>query len=458
MVHAVSYGMYLAVGLLATLVWSWRLNRLGRLLRLLPVPVMLAGLYFSYTRSVWMGTGLGLLVVLGLMLRGIWRPLVLGGMVCAGLLVAATRMESLVSFERELPASYTGKSVELRGEIAYISWKMFLDHPLLGCGFDQYPKAKLPYLADRSTSLNLEATRTYVHHNTFLSLLTETGLVGLGLFLAVLALWGRNAWQLARNARLPDWVRAQGRYVAALGVYACEALFHEISYLSLDHALIFFLAGITTALYSQFVARQSRRRRAIFSPRTATLNPRLTTGAVIPCGQDRQVSRPWVAPIACLSPTAKPQEAFFSARCPSCACGTPIDELSGPPTSANNPLLRPPTTLLLHDFEKSLQLGGALATARRRLASNPRGANGPPGRKRLTKACSSGQLVIVKSCRTGLRMNPYGWRNSRGQEGNNEEGGQEGNPQGSSEGRQDRRKEGPQGRRQEDGQEAHELR
>ncbi len=131
-------------------------------------------------------------------------------MIAAALLLAVTKMDSLVNFDRELPAAYAGKSVELRGEMAYVSWKMFLDHPLLGVGFDQFFKAKLPYLADRSTSLHLEATRDQVHHNTFLSLLTESGLVGLGLMLAVLALWGRTAWRLARDQGLPDWARAQG--------------------------------------------------------------------------------------------------------------------------------------------------------------------------------------------------------------------------------------------------------
>jgi O-antigen ligase len=252
MVHAVSFGLYLGVGLLAAWIWQWRFGRLGRLLLLLPAPLMLAGLYGSYTRSVWLGAALGLMLVLGLSLRGMWRPLVLGGMVSAALLLAITKLDSVVSLQRELPASYAGKSVELRGEMAYISAKMFLDHPLLGVGFDQFFKGKLPYLADRSTSLVLEATRDQVHHNTFLSLLTETGLVGLGLVLAILILWGRAAWRLARDADLPDWARAQGVLtVGALGVYVCQALFHELSYLPMDNTLMFFLAGITMGLQSQ---------------------------------------------------------------------------------------------------------------------------------------------------------------------------------------------------------------
>ncbi len=88
-------------------------------------------------------------------------------------------------------------------------------------------------------------------------MLTETGLVGLGLFLAILALWGRTAWRLASDRGLPDWVRAQGALtVGALGLYVCQALFHELSYLSMDNALLFFLAGITTGSMNKGVGRK----------------------------------------------------------------------------------------------------------------------------------------------------------------------------------------------------------
>ena len=88
MVHAVSYGLYLGVGLLAAWIWQWRFHRLGRLALLLPAPVMLAGVYGSYTRSVWMGVGLGLLLVLALTLHGAWRWLVVGGTISAAMLLA----------------------------------------------------------------------------------------------------------------------------------------------------------------------------------------------------------------------------------------------------------------------------------------------------------------------------------------------------------------------------------
>ncbi len=66
---------------------------------------------------------------------------------------------------------------------------MFLDSPILGFGFGQFPEAKWPYIDDRSTDLNLEIIRPLSHHNTYLSLLVELGLVGLTLYMLLLASW-----------------------------------------------------------------------------------------------------------------------------------------------------------------------------------------------------------------------------------------------------------------------------
>jgi len=249
MVHSVHFGMCLSVCLLAAWTWRRQLGRVGQLAIIALVPLMLAAIYFSYTRSVWMGAGLAVMVVLGLTLRGVWRPLVLGSMVSAAVLLAATRMDELKSFQREYSAAETGSSVDLRSSFAYISWKMFLDRPLCGVGFGQFPQAKLPYLSDRSTSLRLEETRRFVHHNGFLSVLTETGLIGMTLYLAVLIAWGRSAWQLLRDTDLPDWMRSQGiLMLAVLATYICQAAFHELSYSSIENGLLFFMAGITTGL------------------------------------------------------------------------------------------------------------------------------------------------------------------------------------------------------------------
>jgi len=254
MVHGVSYGHYVAVCLLAAWMCMLWVSRPWKLLIAAVTPLLLAGVFFSYTRSVWMGAALGLAGVLYVTLDGRTRRVVLGAAAMACLLVGLTQMDKIVGFQREQSAADTRESADMRVSFAYVSWQMFLDHPVFGFGFGRFPVAKLPYLSDRSTSLHLEALRPYVHHNTYLSLLTDTGLVGLGLFLAMLALWCREAWRTCRSDA-PPWAKHQAALLlGAVGVYVCQLMFHELSYTPIDNSLVFFLAGCSGAVAAGRVA------------------------------------------------------------------------------------------------------------------------------------------------------------------------------------------------------------
>jgi O-antigen ligase len=248
MVQSVTYGHYVAVCLLAAVVGALSAPRGVKLLIGLLVPVFAAAIYASYTRSVWIGTALALALALGVMLDRRFRPVVLGVIAAAGLVAAIANFDSLLGFRREGSAADTRSSADVRAAFAYVSWQMFLDRPLVGCGFGQFPQAKLPYLADRSTALNLEAMRGLVHHNTFLSVLTETGLVGLALYVAWMAAMAKTAWRLSRRRDRPH-ARCHGIFtLAALVVYLVQAVFHELSYTPLDTALLCLLTGAATGL------------------------------------------------------------------------------------------------------------------------------------------------------------------------------------------------------------------
>lgn len=251
MVHGVSFGDWQGVCLLAAWVCLLWTKPAWKIPLLLTWPLFFAGVFFSYTRSVWMGTGLGLMIVLFLTLRGRTRNIVLGGLALSAILVGLTQMDKIVGFQREQSAADTRESADLRVSFAYVSWQMFLDRPIFGFGFGRFPLDKLPYLSDRSTNLRLEAIRPYVHHNTYLSLLTDTGIVGLGLFLTMFFLMGREAWRTYRSD-LPDWRKRQAAlFLGAVGVYAMQLLFHELSYTPIDNSLIFFLAGCAGAVAPQ---------------------------------------------------------------------------------------------------------------------------------------------------------------------------------------------------------------
>jgi N-acetylglucosaminyldiphosphoundecaprenol N-acetyl-beta-D-mannosaminyltransferase len=169
-------------------------------------------------------------------------------------------------------------SVYQRASFVYVSMRMFRDAPIFGCGFGRFYDLKLPYLADRSQPFELESLRTLDHHNTFLSILTETGLIGLALFVGLLIAWARAAWQLYCRAPEP-WQRAQGLFaLAAIIVYIASALFHDLTLTTHEHWLLFFSAGVSVALIARSrvaapEARVASIERAAPPATTTTLRP-----------------------------------------------------------------------------------------------------------------------------------------------------------------------------------------
>lgn len=251
MLNPAGLGIYLGIGLCAVLMAWPRCRRFGRLGLLAAAALVCAGIYSTYTRSCWMGAAAAWAVVAGLALPRTWRAALLAGGLLVGSAVAVTQWENLLAFKRdkELSAQETADSAALRPILATVAWHMFLDRPLLGCGFAHYVEEKNAYLADRSTDLPLEKARAYIQHNVWLALLTETGLVGMALFTAVVVAWAGAAWRLWRAEEAPLWARQQGlMFLGALAVYLPNAMFHDVSLIPTVHMLLFFVAGATVGI------------------------------------------------------------------------------------------------------------------------------------------------------------------------------------------------------------------
>jgi len=251
LLNPIGNGLLLSVCLGAALIWWPRLGRRGRGLLAVGILVLLGGIYCTLTRSVWMGALLSVAIVMGLSMPRHWRLPVLGGGLLAATMVTLASWESLVSFKRDrnLTAQETANSVHVRPILATIAWQMFLDRPLFGCGYSQYKTEHLDYTSDRSGDLPLEKGRGFIPHNVVFSLLTETGLLGLGMFLALAALWGRDAWRLWSQRSAPFWARQQGLlFLTLLGAYFVNGMFHDISVVPMANMTFFFLAGVTAGL------------------------------------------------------------------------------------------------------------------------------------------------------------------------------------------------------------------
>ena len=272
-----SLGVFLTVcGWAAWMLWP-RVGKSSRVLLGFSMALMAAGVFFTYTRSTWMGLAAGAAVVPMLQLPRPWRRIAATALVAAGLLAALTVGGRVVDLGRQDADGSAEHSVYQRASFVYVSLRMFGDAPLFGCGFSRFYDRKLPYLADRSQQLELESLRYLDHHNTFLSLLTETGLLGLSLFVSLLVAWGRRSWGMWRNATHPSWVRAQGALsLGALIAYVATAAFHDLSLSPTEHWLLLLITGVSSGVAAQSgvaaaadVATKSSFRWALRSPQPA---------------------------------------------------------------------------------------------------------------------------------------------------------------------------------------------
>jgi len=251
-----SLGVFLSICFWsAWFLWS-HVGRAGRLALLASMALMCVGLYFTYTRSAWLGLAAGLAVIPLLQFPRSWRPVLIVGMLFVGVIGAATVGNKIIHLNRHDTNGAADHSVYQRASFFYVSMKMVRDAPLVGCGFGRFYDRKLPYLADRSQQIELESIRDLDHHNTFLSLLTETGLIGFSLFLAVLIAWARASWQLAVDATRENWVRAHGLLaIAALIVYTVNGMFHDLTLSSSEQWLLSLMAGVSVGLQSTAISR-----------------------------------------------------------------------------------------------------------------------------------------------------------------------------------------------------------
>ncbi len=248
--NSVSLGLYLtACGLCAWMLLPEARRRWQQLTLIVVIPLIGFSILLTYTRSTWIGLIASALVVAAFQISRRWRYPAFGAGAFIALLLVAFSWSNLLDIKREGSTGDSEHSVDQRESFAYVSWQMFCDHPILGVGFGRFFDQKLPYLSDRRQVVELESIRNLHHHNTLLSVLVETGLVGLAAFLAVLVAWGRTAWSLATTVELPGWIRAQGVLtLALLANYLSSAVFHDLTLLPSQELLLFVFVAVTVNL------------------------------------------------------------------------------------------------------------------------------------------------------------------------------------------------------------------
>ena len=245
--NPVSNGVFQISGLCCIWFWWPKSSVRVRFLIAIATLIIVAGIYATLTRSVW----LSLIVVGGIV---IWMPakqhekgMMFVAATLAMIMAFPVIGDKLTSFKRdkEVTESQMSESAQLRPLFLTVAMRMFQDRPIFGCGFGQYAREKYPYLQDPYTGKQLSKTKTYMQHNVFLAYLTESGLVGLSFLLVMLAMMTRLAYQLWSDLRKPLYLRQFGLLLASLlACYCVNGMFHDTSIMPMFNMLLFFAAGV----------------------------------------------------------------------------------------------------------------------------------------------------------------------------------------------------------------------
>ncbi|MEM9589617.1 MAG: O-antigen ligase family protein, partial [Planctomycetota bacterium] len=253
-------GMLITLGLTISSVRWFVSGRQGKVIHAILVALMMAGIYATLTRSAWLGAAaaLGLVALVytprWLRVLGLAFAILLAGGMVLGI------KDQLLSMKRDknLSASEAAKSVELRPLLAIVAWEMFKDQPLTGHGYGHYFEHSPPYHAIREYGLPLEKVRPYVQHNVFLSVLVDTGLVGIGCLLGAMCTVLGMAARLAMDTKADQTARTLG--LATMGYiagYVCNGLFHDVGVIDMVNTFLLAIAGLAAAAYQHGV-RETR--------------------------------------------------------------------------------------------------------------------------------------------------------------------------------------------------------
>jgi O-antigen ligase len=120
-----------------------------------------------------------------------WRAYIMLGVLAVGAGLLAVRYVPESLWARFLTIETGAGTMSGRTAIWDAGFTVVFEHPVLGVGAGAYGPAILPFLHQARTA-----------HNTFLSIAVEQGLIGLAIFILLLATCGATIWRLPQAERV----------------------------------------------------------------------------------------------------------------------------------------------------------------------------------------------------------------------------------------------------------------
>lgn len=195
-------------------------HAIGRLAMAVAIAVLVAGVAYSFSRSSYFGA-LAVLAVFAVR-RSVRGLLVTAA--AAGCLIPMLPLAVIARISTVWAGSGLDVSSVTRLDLWSSALRMFVHQPILGVGYLNFSSQLPAYFQStgRSDPTMLNLSGFDYAHNTFLTVLSQTGFIGAVLVGALVVAGWRGAWSVARAG---DWV-GESAILAFVGIGVCS-LFGE---------------------------------------------------------------------------------------------------------------------------------------------------------------------------------------------------------------------------------------
>jgi len=221
-------------------------KRLSRLLTAAGIVITFVGVFFTLSRTsiLLLIFAIGLQNILGARRKFSFSMILVYGI--AALMMWFLSSQVMNILQSILPSILQGTdTIGVRYKLWQAAWGMWLDHPIQGVGIGMYTHYSRYYAPGLASHYWVS-----MPHNTYLSALAETGLVGFTLFSILLGLSFRNYIQQPKNNAVEIAMLQRVWLIVFIVV-----LLGEITANGLYDKLLWFLFGISIYFHNQFSAR-----------------------------------------------------------------------------------------------------------------------------------------------------------------------------------------------------------
>jgi O-antigen ligase len=237
-------------------------NVYARVVQVVFVLVSIPTIFFTQTRSIYAGFLAGLIVaaVFSRRLRVISIGVILA--IMAGMMM---KWDTLGSEDRAAGGLGEMDTVEARMELAFVAAEVFMDSPLTGCGFMNFPEVSHLYNRPRDVPFYGHIDKPFGErvalHNMITTVAAEQGTLGLVPYLLMYILIFRTSTRAFRD--LPRTGLLSREFVVcvwcAMACYFVNAMFLEYRYFEYPNVLYFFLMGSMVGIHERYVSERRRR-------------------------------------------------------------------------------------------------------------------------------------------------------------------------------------------------------